>query len=452
MGKIPNRIKKSVRFAALTAIERISKGGAYSNLLLNEMINKSTLNDKDARLLTELVYGTISHKMLLEFYLAPFIKDAKKVDEWVKSLLILSIYQFEFLDKVPAHAVVNEAVEIAKAKGNPGTGKFVNGVLRTIQRKGLPSTERIQDKIERLSIEVSIPTWLIERLVDQIGYENTKLLGESLYKPSHVSGRIDTNVTTREEAIAALSEEEIDATESLVSPYGIVADKGHLAASQLFNYGLLTIQDESSMLVAPTMQIEPNHQVLDACAAPGGKTTHIATFLEDEVGGQVTALDIHAHKVELIKENAERLHVASVVQPKQMDARTVAENFAPESFDRILVDAPCSGLGLMRRKPDIKYRKKPEDLTQLPQIQLAILESCAPTLKSSGIMTYSTCTILKEENQEVIATFLAKHPEFEKIDVQTNEKVKEVMHDQMLTLYPHQFHTDGFFICCLRKK
>ncbi|MGX7245096.1 16S rRNA (cytosine(967)-C(5))-methyltransferase RsmB [Enterococcus quebecensis] len=452
MGKkIPARIKNSVRYVALRTIERVDNGGAYSNLLLNEMINKSALGEKDSRLFTELVYGTISHKLLLEYYLTPFIQNPKKVDSWVKNLLSLSVYQLVFLDKIPDHAIINEAVEIGKHRGNSGIGKFVNGILRAFQREGVPSLDKIKDPIERLSVEISMPKWLTEKLIKQMGIEETRKLGLSLFEKSHVSGRVDTREISISDALEELQKDHIEASASQVSPYGVVADKGFLAGSYLFGMGNLTIQDESSMLVAPAMQIEKNHVVLDACAAPGGKTTHIATFLDSKQGGRVKALDIHDHKIKLIKQNAERLHVKDVVDTEKLDARKVGEEFPTEYFDRILVDAPCSGLGLMRRKPDIKYHKSAQDFEQLPKIQLEILESVAHTLKQWGIMVYSTCTIAEEENQEVVAAFLEKHPEFKKIDVAVNEAVQSAIQDQMLTLYPHQLGTDGFFICCMQK-
>ena len=445
-------IQYTVRFVALEALLRIEKGGAYSNLLLRELMNQGRLNDKDGRLLTELVYGTISRQLLLDYYLDRFIKNARKVDPWVKTLLRLSLYQMLYLDKVPAHAIIHEAVDIAKAKGNPGTGKFVNGVLRTIQRQGVPDLALIKDPMERLATEISLPLWLTKKLVKQIGIEETSELGYALFEPNHASGRIDLQRISQAAAIERLQEEGIDARPSELSPYGVVADKGFMAGSSLYKEGLLTIQDESSMLVAPAMQIEPEHHVLDACAAPGGKTTHIATFLDPTCGGEVTALDVHEHKVKLIEENAERLGVFTTVYAQKMDAREVKEEFSAETFDRILVDAPCSGLGLLRRKPDIRYKKNASELANLPVIQLAILESCASVLKSSGILTYSTCTILKEENQEVIETFLQRHTDFERIDVLVDPVLQSSIEDKMLTLYPHQFYTDGFFICCLRKK
>ncbi|MCF1684490.1 16S rRNA (cytosine(967)-C(5))-methyltransferase RsmB [Tetragenococcus halophilus] len=445
-------VKKTVRFAALQALERIQKGGAYSNLLLNEEIKKGQLSAKDSRLLTELVYGTVSRQLLLEFYLKPFIANAKKIDAWVKLLLELSIYQLYFLDRIPDHAILNEAVDIAKVRGNVGIGKFVNGVLRNIKRQGLPDTATIDDPIKRLATQISMPQWLTKRLVEEIGMEQTKQLGISLFSPSQVSLRVDTRKITRKQAVESLAQEGIEAIESAISEYGIIAKKGFVAKSQLFSEGLLTIQDESSMLVAPALQIEKQHQILDACAAPGGKTTHIASFLDAQENGQVTALDIHKQKVRLIEENAIRMHVEDVVKTKELDARKVNNTFAQSSFDRILVDAPCSGLGLMRRKPDIKYVKKPEDLQSLRTIQLEILESVAPSLKPSGILVYSTCTILPEENQEVVKQFLQKHPEFELIQVSVNEKLNVSLKEKMLTIFPHQYYTDGFFISCLRKK
>ncbi|MDT2755377.1 16S rRNA (cytosine(967)-C(5))-methyltransferase RsmB [Enterococcus pseudoavium] len=450
MAKIPKKLRHSVRFTALEAIERINHGGAYSNLLLNELIQKNQVDGKDTALLTELVYGTISRQLLLTYQIEPFIKKAKKVDPWVKRLLQLSLFQMLYLDRVPDHAIINEAVEIAKAKGNPGTGKFVNGVLRSIQREGVPSLDLIKDPLERLATEISLPKFLTEKFVAELGEAETRKLGLSLLEPSRVSARIDLRFLSREEAIEALAEDGIDARISELSPYGIVADKGFLAGSELFQNGWLTIQDESSMLVAQALQIEPGQKVLDACAAPGGKTTHIAALLNNE--GSVTALDIHEHKLKLVRENAERLRVADTVVTKEMDARKVAETFDAESFDRILVDAPCSGLGLMRRKPDIKYQKQPQDFVQLPKIQLEILKSCAPALKSGGIMVYSTCTIARAENQQVVAEFLATQPDFEKIDLALEEKLQPAIREQMLILYPEMFMTDGFFICAMQKK
>ncbi|MCM3512716.1 MULTISPECIES: 16S rRNA (cytosine(967)-C(5))-methyltransferase RsmB [Carnobacterium] len=444
-------VKKTSRYLAMSILERTDKTGSYSNLLINEAIQKNKLNAADARLLTELVYGVLQRKLTLDFYLSPFLNEDKKIDAWVRNLLRLSIYQMIYLDKIPAHAILFEAVEVAKKKGHIGISKFINGVLRSAERKGFPDTETISDPIERLSIELSMPRWLVEKFTADIGLEETKHLGESLLRPSHSSARVNGKFLTVDEALEAMEEEGFDVRESVISPVGIVSDGGHFASSPLFQSGQLTIQDESSQLVAPALQIEPHHQVLDACAAPGGKTTHIASYLSAEEGGKVTALDLHEHKVALITENAKRMHVEDVVTAMKLDARNVDQEFSDEQFDRILVDAPCSGLGLMRRKPDIKYTKKEKDLLNLQKVQLGILEQVAPKLKVGGLLVYSTCTIANEENKDTIEHFLAAHEEFEKIPVVAAEALSKCVKDGFLQLYPHDFGTDGFFISCVRK-
>ncbi|QIL46142.1 16S rRNA (cytosine(967)-C(5))-methyltransferase RsmB [Vagococcus coleopterorum] len=450
--KIPVKIKHSARFAAMNALVKVANRQAYSNLLINQILNESQLSEKDGRLMTEIVYGTISRRLTLEYGLAPFIAKAKKVEPWVYQLLLLSLYQLEYLDRVPEHAIVDEAVEIAKARGNIGASRFVNGVLRTIQREGVPSPELIKDPVERLSVEISMPKWLVEQFISEIGFEETKKLGQSLFTPSKVSARVNTDLTTRELVLTELSDDGLEVVASDLSPVGVVGKKGFLAGSWLSKEGQLTVQDETSMLVAPSMQVEAHHQVLDACAAPGGKTTHIANYIDVLEGGKITALDIHEHKVKLIMDNAERLQVSERIEAHVLDARKVSEKFEDETFDRILADVPCSGLGLLRRKPDIKYSKQASDFANLPKIQLEILSSLAPKLKQSGIMTYSTCTVSQAENQQVIAAFLEEHPEFEAIDVKGAESLQQNEPFPSVTIYPHDYQTDGFFICCLKRK
>lgn len=444
--------KKTSRYLAMSILEKTEKQGSYSNLLISEAVQKNRLSPPDARLLTELVYGVLQRKLTLDYYLSPFLNESKKIDNWVRNLLRLSVYQMYYLDKIPSHAIVFEAVEIAKKKGHTGISKFVNGVLRNIERKGFRSIDEIGDPIERLSIEVSMPVWMVEKFAAEIGLEETKKLGESLLVPSHSSARINTKYLSVEEAIEAMQEEGFNVRRSVLSPDGVISDAGHFASSPLYASGQLTIQDESSMLVAAVMDIEPHHRVLDACAAPGGKTTHIASFLSPEAGGKVTALDLHSHKIRLINENARRLRVDDLIESYVLDARQSASEFSEEQFDRILVDAPCSGLGLMRRKPDIKYTKKSADLKNLANIQLDILASVASKLKVGGLLVYSTCTITNEENQEVINQFLSVHQEFEKKELQVDEILSNCVKNGSIQIFPQDFGTDGFFICCLRKK
>lgn len=227
MGKkVPARIKRSTRYVAMALLTKVETQQAYSNLLVNQAMMEAGLSEKDGRLLTEIVYGTISRKLTLEFYLAPFIANAKKVEPWVRQLLLLSLYQLEYLDRVPAHAIVDEAVEIAKARGNVGTGKFVNGVLRSFQRQGAAAFETIKDPVERLGTEISMPRWLTEKLIGVFGMEAARELGLSLFEPSKVSARVNTALIDRDTAIHQLAEEGIEVTLSELSPFGIVGAKG----------------------------------------------------------------------------------------------------------------------------------------------------------------------------------------------------------------------------------
>lgn len=451
--KIAKHIQKNPRYQAMTLLTRVEGEQAYSNLLVNQVIEENQWSPEDAGLFTELVYGTLSRKITLEYYLRSFLKPGQSVEDWVFQLLLISLYQLEYLDRVPAYGIINDAVDIGKAKGHGGIGKFINGVLRNVQRQGVPDTSLISDELQRMSIELSLPKWLLKRLIASIGKEETVALGLSLFEPSKVSARVNTEVMTRDQALTALKEEGFDVEPSAISPVGIVGKKGFLAGSRLFETGALTIQDESSMLVAPSLRLETNHQVLDVCAAPGGKTTHIATYI-DAHQGQVHALDIYEHKTKLIKENAKRLQVEQKVTTHISDARELEQVFPSRDtkFDRILVDAPCSGFGLMRRKPDIKYSKNPKDFEKLPELQYEILEAAAKKIKQWGIIVYSTCTILEEENQQVIERFLANHPDFETIDVLGSQMIPKAVKNQYVSLYPHQYMTDGFFICCLKQK
>ncbi|MBB6443788.1 16S rRNA (cytosine(967)-C(5))-methyltransferase RsmB [Bacillus benzoevorans] len=443
--------KKNVRETALDILEGIEKNQSYSNLMLNHAIKKNELDQKDIPLLTELTYGTLQRKITLDYFLAPFIAE-KKLESWVRQLLRLTLYQMFFLDKIPDRAAIFEAVEIAKKRGHKGISSLVNGVLRSIQREGLPSFAEISDNAERLAVKTSHPLWLVKRWITQFGFEVTEEMCELNLTAPEMSGRVNLTRISREECLAMLEEEGFAVKASDAVPEAIICLKGNLANSSAFQTGLLTIQDESSMTVAHALGAKEQQRILDACAAPGGKTTHIAEQLRGT--GQVIALDLHEHKVKLIRDNAQRLGLANI-RAEALDSRKVQEHFENESFDRILLDAPCSGLGVMRRKPDLKYTKNETDLLKLQDIQISLLESAAPLLKKGGILVYSTCTIDQEENQNVVKAFLEKHPEFEfdlTVKNRLPERIRGYMKNGELQILPQYMNSDGFYIACLRKK
>ncbi|HFI0024858.1 TPA: 16S rRNA (cytosine(967)-C(5))-methyltransferase RsmB [Streptococcus suis] len=430
---------ETARSLALSVLEDVFEQGAYSNIALNKALEASALSMQDRGLATELVYGTVSRKITLEWYLAHFIEDREKLDTWVYYLLMLSLYQMLYLDKLPTHAVVNEAVTLAK-RGR-GAEKFVNAILRKISQTTLPNPAEIKRKNKRLSVQYSVPVWLVQTLIAEYGDERAEKIFQSLHDRNKASVRVTDG--QRVEQLA----EELDAQRSQLSPVGLVKSHGHFAGTDYFREGLITIQDETSQLVAPTLDIQGDEIILDACAAPGGKTCHMASYLTN---GKIFALDLYDHKLTLIEENATRLGLADKIETKRLDASRVHETFGPDTFDKILVDAPCSGIGLIRRKPDIRYNKAAMDFDSLKSIQLQILDSVCQSLKIGGIMTYSTCTIIKKENQEVIQEFLLKHPNFEQVTLEHPKK--DIMVDGCLLITPEQYQTDGFFIGQFRRK
>ena len=430
---------ETARSLALAVLEDVLVNQAYSNIALNKHLKGSQLSVADKGLVTEIVYGTVARKLTLEWYLSHFIEDRDKLDNWLYILLLLSAYQLRYLDKVPNHAVVNEAVELAKLR-KKGSEKLVNAVLRRILREGWPDIDSIKRKNKRDSIAYSLPVWLVSKLKEEYGEERAQAIFDSLLVRNKASIRV-TDLSRKEEIKAVL-----EASDSPLAASGLVKEQGHFAGHDLFSEGAITIQDESSQLVAPTLDLQGDEQVLDACAAPGGKTAHMASYL---ISGKVTALDLYDHKLDLIQENAERLGVADQVQTQKLDARKVHEFFGRDSFDKILVDAPCSGIGLLRRKPDIKYNKETADFTSLQEIQLEILGSVCQTLRKGGIITYSTCTIVSEENFQVVEAFLESHPEFEQVKLE--HECKDILKDGCILITPELYGSDGFFISQFRK-
>lgn len=448
-----NRKKKNpvwngnVRDAALSILLAVDQNQAYSNLLLNQTINKYQIGAKDRALLTELTYGTLQYKYALDYYLEPFIRG--KVDPWVRWLLRLSVYQITYLTKIPEHAIVNEAVEIAKRRGHKGIASMVNGILRSILRMGIPSLEKIKDPIDRIAIETSHPRWIVELWVESYGLDTAAAMLKANNLPPKQTVRVNTLKATAEEVIALLAKEGVRAERSQVIPECLVLLNGQAARTEAFRNGLITIQDESSMVPAIVLNPKPGERVFDMCAAPGGKTTQLAEIMKNN--GSILAADLHPHKLALIEESCARLGI-HIVETVPLDGRKAGEQLQPESFDAILVDAPCSGLGVIRRKPDIKYTKREEDFERLHELQLDLLKNAFKLLKPGGRLVYSTCTVNKIENEGTVQAFLSSHPEMKLEPIRhLPEMLKEKQQEGMLQIFPQDFGSDGFFIAAFTK-
>jgi len=445
--------KKGARELALDVLNRVEEQKSYSNLELKSVLDKADLSAADAGLVTELVYGTIQRKLTLDFVLSHFV-GGKKLQAWVRNLLRVSLYQIRFLDRIPERAAVHEAVEIAKRRGHQGIASMVNGVLRNVLRQpDVWEREPQGDLVERLSVAYSHPQWLVHQWLEVYGEEKTRAICEANNRAPHSSIRVNRLKTSREALLSQMQEEGKAAEASLLSPDGILLAGGNPAGTSWFQKGYCTVQDESSMLVALAVAPKAGMRVLDACAAPGGKTTHLAERMDNQ--GEIVASDVHPHKRELIVRTAKRLGI-DIIEAIVSDALDLPDRNLGR-FDRILLDAPCSGLGVIRRKPDLKWNKTPEDVKAIAELQYELLVRLSSMLAPDGLLVYSTCTIEPAENQEIVKRFVAEHPEFV-LDQTLADEMPPAVREKLdatpgfMQILPQDFDSDGFFIARLKRK
>ena len=413
------------RIHAYRILNQYFEDESFLNIALNEELKKSELKREDKDLCTTIVYGTIQNLLAIQYQLQPYIK-GKRVKKKIKTLLYLSLYQLMYLDKIPEYEVINEAVNIAKKEGYQ-TSKFVNAVLRNFVRNERRSLEGL-DELERISIETSHPLWMVKMFNKQYGLEKTKKICLEDNTPPTRSGRVNTLKASKEELL-----KEGCFKEGTLSKDALLYDKGNLALTSYFKEGKVTIQDESSQLVARLLDPQKTDYVLDMCSAPGSKTTHLSALMENQ--GKIEAYDLYEHKVKLVEYNLRRLGVKNV-HIQAGDSTKLKEVYSEKTFDRILLDAPCSGFGVLKRKPEIKYHDS-SIMDGLVSLQELLLENAYYLLKNDGTMVYSTCTINKKENELMIQKFIEKHPDMEVI--------------KQRTILNYEYHTDGFFMCKMKK-
>lgn len=449
----------SGRSLALEVLIEVDRKQAFSNLALNAVLKRESNDRREAGLATEIVYGTLSRLNTLDWIANQFLKKPiGKLEPWLRNLLRMSLYQLHYLDRIPDHAIVHEAVEEAKKHGHKSMVGLVNGVLRNYLRSKQELKVPAQwPKYKKIAIEHSHPEWLVKRWLSTFGEKNTIQMCQINNEAPLVSVRVNRLRSTKQMVIDQLKKEHPDAIieESAISDQGLlVSQAGNAATSQSFREGLCTIQDESSMLVGFAVNPEPGMAVLDTCAAPGGKTTHLAEKMGNE--GNILALDIHPHKLKLIQENADRLGI-SIIQTKQADARELPLDLAAAPFDRILVDAPCSGFGVIRRKPDLKWQRQEKDIGAIVEMQMEILEQASRWLKPGGTLIYSTCTVDPEENARLVHRFLDENQDFS-LDPSLVQDMPELLHPYFhksggyIQILPHYFGSDGFFISRLKRR
>ncbi|WP_336018256.1 16S rRNA (cytosine(967)-C(5))-methyltransferase RsmB [Fusobacterium polymorphum] len=389
----------SVKYVTMGLISKVDKG-AYSNIVLNDAFREFFLSPKEKAFMTEIFYGVIRNKKFLDYIIDIYTKDIRK--EWIRNLLRISIYQITFMDS-DDKGVVWEATELAK-KYSIGISKFINGTLRNYLRNKDSELKKLNDE-KNYDVLYSIPKWFCDVLEKQYGNENLKQAITSLKKIPYLSVRVNKLKYSEEEFEEFLKEKDIQIIKKVDTVYYV--NSGLIINSEEFKAGKIIAQDASSYLAARNLGVMPNELVLDICAAPGGKTAVLAEEMKNS--GEVIAIDIHQHKIKLIDTNMKKLEI-NIVKAIVMDARNV--NKQGRKFDKILVDVPCSGYGVIRKKPEILYSKNRENVEELAKLQLEILNSAADILKDGGELIYSTCTITDEENTNNIEKFLEERKEF----------------------------------------
>lgn len=433
--------QSSARQFAVEQLLEIEYKGLLSSDAVNNLIRDSLLSPEDRRLAVRLIYGVLEQKLMLDYMLQQVSKTKlSKLDPYIHMVLRTAIYQMMFMDRIPASAVVNEAVKMSKKKGQH-LSSFVNGVLRNFKR-GLGSFEqpdRSKDPNKFLSIMYSHPVWLVDRWVSEFGYDFSEALMASNNAAPPLTVRVNKLKAEASEVQKCLEQEGIRSERSTFFDYALLVDSGQDRAIHTwpaFIRGEIYVQDLASMLVTEILDPKPGERILDLCAAPGSKTTHMAEKMNNL--GEIVARDISEKKLQKIMENSKRLGI-SIIKPQIWDG----QRFDPQSvdaYDRVLLDAPCTGLGIIRRKPEIRYRRQPADISTLVSLQSQLLQNASQYVKKGGVLVYSTCSIDPDENQGVVRKFLSTHPDFKLTDTPWSDE------DGLVRLYPNIHHTDGFFI------
>ncbi len=442
------------RFGAYEILKRVEQGG-YADRLLDAYLERNPgMDPRERGLLTELVYGVLRLRGRLDFALGLFSRQPlMRLEPDALLLLRLGAYQLLELDRIPAHAAVHATVELAHQVGLGRVAGLVNGTLRSLERDraaiAWPTPEDLRAYLQHVC---SLPSWLAKELLRQFPNSESRALAEALAGQAPLSLRVNTLKTDRDTLLVALAEAGHCARPCCYAPEGIIVEKRAPKPLPGDRDGWYQVQDEASMLIAHLLDSRPGDKILDACAAPGGKTTHIAALTGNQA--RILAVDKHPQRVELIRQGAERLGCHGI-EARCWDLTAAPDFLEHNSFDRILVDAPCSGLGVLRRNPESRWSRRPADLTELAALQQTILAQVAPLLRPGGHLLYSVCTFTAAETDAVIKNFLAAHADFAQEDFRTllpEAWVALATASGSVRTLPHQHDgMDAFFVARLVK-
>ena len=438
---------KSARQTAFEILLKIQKDGAYSNLAVDSLLSEnSELDSRDSAFVSALVYGTTERRISVDYNLSLYLtQPIKKLKPELLAILRMGAYQILFMDKVPDSAAVNESVKLAKDNKSAFAAALVNAVLRKVAQNGFVLPDGDNDSLERLEVQYSVPAWILKLWIDSYGTENAVGIAQKALEPSKTILRVNNLSSTVDGLVSVLESEGVSANKSDIIENSLVLEKqGAVEKLVAYKEGLFHVQDFASQFCVKALDPQPDETVFDLCSAPGGKAFTIAETMNGQ--GNVNAFDIYQSRVELIRNGAKRLNLTNV-KPFLSDASVFNENYG--TADRVLCDVPCSGLGIIGRKPEIRF--KTEDvLSDLPEIQFSILCNSRCYLKENGRLVYSTCTLNPAENEEVCKRFLSECREF--VSVPVLPEVKGYRQGDFLTLMPHLSGTDGFFIAAFQKR
>lgn len=429
------------RQIAFEALNKIEKEGAYSNIALDLLLSKNLTDTRDRSFVSNLFYGVTERKLTLDYQIKLYLdKPLNKMKKEALTIIRMGAYQILFMDKVPSSAAVNESVKIAKKNGLSFASGLINAVLRKISEKGLKLPEN-KNSAEFLSVEYSCPEWLINKWIKEYGRDDTVGILRSSLGASENYIRVNT-VLTDENSLADIMEKEGITCEKtdIADCLKIKLNGNSVEGLDSYKKGLFHVQDAACQLCVKALKVKPDDRVFDLCAAPGGKTYSIAQQMKNS--GEVLSFDIHEHRVELIKKGAARLGLTCV---KALQGDATVYNADIGTADAVLCDVPCSGFGIIGRKPEIKY-KNPDEIKKLPELQLKILLNGAKYVKKGGRLVYSTCTLSDSENKKVCKRFLEGNNNFIPV-----LPLEDFSSESFITLMPHKNHTDGFFIACFER-
>lgn len=438
----------NARRLAFKTLYDIERNKNYSNISINKNFKDIDISDQEKGLATELIYGVIENKYYLNYIIDKLSKiKSKKMSTYVKISLWLGIYQILFLDSIKDHAAVNESVALIKKYDKKSSG-FVNAILRNVIRnkENIMEIDK-KDIVEYLSIKYSYNQWLIRKWIEEFGQEFTEDLLEANSEKPNLYIRANTLKINRDELINKLREQGIDCNKvNGIDEAIIVKNLKNIENNKLFKEGYFTVQDISSMLVGKVANPKEEKLVLDVCSAPGGKTTHLGTIMKNT--GQVISRDIFDHKLKLINNTIKRLGLKNI-KVENFDALNIDEN-SIDKFDYVICDVPCSGMGIIKRKPEIKFKKE-EEIKDLPIIQKKILNNASKYVKLGGNLIYSTCTIHDEENINIVKEFLNINDNFELVPIDEVNVDLDNQDKGYIKIYPNIHGMDGFFIAKLKR-